>query len=225
LNSLLVHADPGARSGFISAWLQDDLVAAEFDVGLSSGTKFTKIHHFNNADQIKNFSGPRVRVRPDFNKLNLHLLLFLRKNVYLQMPNFTRNEFSIETFSKLYIFAKECFEQDSALDHSLYDHVLFFQDTFDIEKLIQLYQAVNQREPSQINIDSAVKNNKLNQIEIDLNHACTIASMVLEIESTLNLQEKNRLWSLPEVYAETDVTDLYNTIKHLITSKNYQISR
>jgi hypothetical protein len=220
-----VHADPGARSGFISAWLQDDLVAAEFDVGLSSGTKFTKIHHFNNADQIKNFSGPRVRVRPDFNKLNLHLLLFLRKNVYLQMPNFTRNEFSIETFSKLYIFAKECFEQDSALDHSLYDHVLFFQDTFDIEKLIQLYQAVNQREPSQINIDSAVKNNKLNQIEIDLNHACTIASMVLEIESTLNLQEKNRLWSLPEVYAETDVTDLYNTIKHLITSKNYQISR
>jgi hypothetical protein len=220
-----VHADPGARSGFISAWLQDNLAKAEFDVGLSSGTKFTKIHHLNNVDQIKNFSGPRVRVRPDFNKLNLHLLLFLRKNIYLQIPNFTRNEFSLETFSKLYIFAKECFEQDSALDHSLYDHVLFFQDTFDIEKLIQLYQAVNQREPSQINIDSAVKNNKLNQIEIDLNHACTIASMVLEIESTLNLQEKNRLWSLPEVYAETDVTDLYNTIKHLITSKNYQISR
>lgn len=225
MNSLLVHADPGARSGFISAWLQDDLAKAEFDVGLSSGTKFTKIHHFNNTDQIKNFSGPRVRVRPDFNKLNLHLLLFLRKNIYLQIPNFTRNEFSLETFSKLYIFAKECFEQDRALDHSLYDHVLFFQDTFDIEKLIQLYRAVNQREPSQLNIDSAVKNNKLNQIDLDPNHACTIVSMVIEIESTLNLQEKNRLWSLPDVYAETDTNNLYTTIKNLITSKNYQISR
>jgi hypothetical protein len=225
LNSLLVHADPGARSGFISAWLQDDLAKAEFDVGISSGTKFTKIHHLNNVDQIKNFSGPRVRVRPDFNKLNLHLLLLLKKNIYLQIPNFTRNEFSLETFSKMYIFAQECFEQDRALDYSLYDHVLFFQDTFDIEKLIQLYQAVNQREPSQINIDFAVKNNKLNQIDMDPNHACNIASMVLEIESTLNLQEKNRLWSLPDVYAGTDTNNLYTTIKNLITSKNYQIGR
>jgi hypothetical protein len=220
-----VHADPGARSGFISAWLQDDLAEAEFDVGISSGTKFTKIHQFDNVDQIKNFSGPRVRVRPDFNKLPLHLLLFLKKNVYSQIPNFTRNEFSLETFSKLYIFAKECFEQDSSLDHSLYDHVLFFQDTFNIEKLIQLYQAVNQREPSQMNIDFAVKNNKLNQFDVDSNHAYNIASMVLELESTLNLQEKNRLWSLPDVYAKTDATNLYITIKNLITSKNYQIGR
>jgi hypothetical protein len=222
---LLIHADPGARSGFISAWLQDNLDKAEFDVGLSVRTNFFKIHYCNNADQIKNFSGPRVRVRPNFAKLNLHLLLFLRKNIYLQIPNFTRNEFSLETFSKLYMFAKECFEQDSALDHSLYDHVLFFQDTFDIAKLIQLYQAVNQREPSQINIDSAIKNNKLNQIDLDPNHACNIASIVLELESTLNLQEENRLWSLPDVYTNTDTNNLYTTIKNLITSKNYQTNR
>jgi hypothetical protein len=222
LNSLLVHADPGARSGFISAWLQDNLAEAEFDVGSSSGTKFTKIHGLDYTDQIKNFSGLRVRIRPTFDKLNLHLLLFLRKNVQQQMPNFTKNEFSFEIFSKLYMTAKRWFENDSILDYSLYDHVLSFQDTFDLEKLIQLYKTVNHNEASQIHIDHAVKNNVLNQIDIDPNHACNIVSMILETESILQLQEKNRLWSITDVYAHANPTDLYNTVRDLITSSNYQ---
>jgi hypothetical protein len=222
MSPLLVHADPGARSGFISAWLQDDLAKAEFDVGISSGTKFIKIHHFDDPEQIKNFSGTRIRIRPDFNKLNLQLLLFLRKNVHVQIPNFTRDEFSLETFFKVYIFARDRLKQDSALDNSPYDHVLFFRDTFDIEKLIQLYQAVNQHEPSQMNIDYAIKNNKLNQIDMDPNHACNIASKILQAESTLKLQEKNRLWSLTEVYRHTQTADLYDTIMTLIAPENYQ---
>ena len=222
LNSLLVHADPGARSGFVSAWLQDKLAEAKFDVGASVNSRFTKIHTLRSINQIITFPGTRIRIRPSFDKLNLQLLLFLRKNVYVQIPNFTKNEFSLETFSKLYIFAQECFEHDSTLDHSLYNHVLFFQDTFELEKLIQLYKTVNHNEPSQIHIDHAEKNNSLNQILVDPNHACNIASMILQAESTLKLQEKNRLWSLPDVYKHTRVTDLYNTIKALITPKNYQ---
>ena len=73
MNPLLIHADPGARSGFVSAWLQDDLAKAEFDVGISAGTKFSKIHTLDSVDQIKNFSGTRIRIRPSFDKLNLHL--------------------------------------------------------------------------------------------------------------------------------------------------------
>jgi hypothetical protein len=222
LNPLLIHADPGARSGFVSAWLQDQLAKAEFDVGASVSSRFTKIHTPNSINQIKNFSGTRIRIRPSFDKLNLQLLLFLRKNVYVQLPNFTKNEFSLETCSKLYIFAQERFEHDSTLDYSLYNHVLFFQDTFDLDKLIQLYNTVNHNKPSQIHIDHAVKNNSLNQILVDPNHACNIASMILQAESTLKLQEKNRLWSLPEVYKHTRTTDLYDTIKTLITPKNYQ---
>ena len=222
LNPLLIHADPGARSGFVSAWLQDELAKAEFDVGVSVNSKFTKIHILKSINQIKTFSGTRIRIRPSFDKLNLQLLLFLRKNVYVQTPNFTKNEFSLETFSKLYIFAQKCFERDSTLDYSLYNHVLFFQDTFQLEKLIQLYKTVNHNNPSQIHIDHAVKINSLNQILVDPNHACNIVSMILQAESTLKLQEKNRLWSLPEVYKHTRATDLYDTIKTLITPENYQ---
>ena len=33
MNKLLIHADPGARSGFVAAWLNDDLAHAGFDAG------------------------------------------------------------------------------------------------------------------------------------------------------------------------------------------------
>jgi len=224
MNKLLIHADPGARSHFIANWLHNKLDHAGFDVGITAYMPFVKIHNLENVDQLKNFLGTRIRIRPTFDKLPLHLLLFLRKNVQIQLPDFTKNEFSLETFSKVYIFAKECFANDNNLDYSLYNHVINFEDTFELGKLVDLYEKINGVAPSQTDIDQAMRNNIMNQIELDINHACSIAAMILETESKLNLKEKNRLWSLPELYNTVDQNDLYNVIESKICKDNYQNS-
>ena len=221
MNNLLVHGDPGARSRFIAAWLLGQLDHAGFDVGSTARPKFRCIHFLKNVEELKNFSGPKIRVRFTFDQLPLHLLLFLRKNVHTQIPNFTKNEFDLETFSKLYVFAKECWSQEQGLDYRLYNYVINFEDTFDIDKLIELYNQVNGHNPSKKFVEQAVQNNKLNQIDIDPNHAASIAALLLETETRLNLQERHRRWSITELYANTSPTDLYTTIQSTLCSQNY----
>jgi hypothetical protein len=219
---LLIHADPGARSGFVAAWLQDTLDTAGFDVGHTTNTSFFKIHNLDNHQTIKSFNGKKIRIKSTFKLLNLQLLLFLRKNVHVQLPNFTKDEFSLETFSKVYIFAKECFDNETQVDYSLYNYALTFDDTFNMDKLINLYYQYNKKYPTNKQIDFAIVNNDINQISLERNHACSIAAMILETESAMNLLEKNRCWSLPVIYQTTPVTELYQTIKSKITSNNYQ---
>jgi len=219
--NLLVHGDPGARPRFVGAWLSDQLDNAGFDVGTTAWPRFRCFHTLHNRQDLIDFVGPRVRVKFTFDQLSRHLLLFLRKNVHTQLPDFTRDEYSLETFAKLYIFARECLEQEQAVDYSLYDHVIRFEDTFDIEKLKNLYQQVNGDSPGESLIQQAHKNNQLNQIDIDLNHACSIAALVLSTETQLGLLEKNRRWSVTEIYATTQQSDLYNVIKSCIHKENY----
>ena len=222
MTNLLIHADPGARAHFVANWLSNKLDHAGFDVGATAFLPFVKIHRLNDVYQLTSFQGPRIRIKPTFDKLDLHLLLFLRKNVHVQLPNFTKNEFSLETFTKVYIFAKECVDNNNNLDYSLYHYAINFEDTFDLEKLIDLYEKINGVTPSQTNINLAVRNNTINQIELDVNHACSIAAMVLETESKLNLLEKNRHWSIPVLYETTPVAELYQTVKSMITLEHYQ---
>jgi len=219
-SKILIHADPGARSHFVAEWLQDNLAEAGFDVGATIGPKtFFKIHRLEDPAVIKQFSGTRIRIRSTYNRLGLQLLLFLRKNVHSLEPNFTKNEYSLETFSKVYIFAKEIFADDLLLDYSLYDHVITFADTLDIDKLVDLYRQVNHRMPSNKHINRAVELNRLNQLELDPNHACAIAAMISETESRLGLLEENRLWSIPVLYNTTPVEDLHRSILESITQK------
>ena len=218
----LIHADPGARSGFLAAWLTDNLKDVGFDVGVTTNTNFVKIHTLNNVDKLINFPGIKIRIKSSFDKLNLQLLLFLRKNVHTQIPNFTRNEFSLETFSKVYIFAKECFERDAGLNYLHYDHVIDFCDTFNLEKLKELYFKCNGCYPAVDHISLGLKNNELNQILIEKNHACNIAAMLLTTETKMNLEEKNRLWSLPEIYNTVSTNELYDNIQSKIKATNYQ---
>jgi hypothetical protein len=222
MNDLLIHADPGARAHFLAAWLQNALSDAGFDVGATTSTKFFKIHNLENVTQLTSFSGPRIRIKPTFDQLALQLVLFLRKNVHTQLPNFTKNEFSLETFSKVYIFAKAQLKDDSNLNYSLYSHTINFEDTFNLEKLIDLYYKINGVWPDQKNIDSAILNNNMNQVDLDPNHACRIAAMVLETEYSANLLEKNRYWSLPVIYQTTPINKLYQTIQAKIVPKNYE---
>ena len=219
---LLIHADPGARSGFLAAWLTDNLKDAGFDVGATAHTNFVKIHTLDDVDKLINFPGIKIRIKSSFDKLNLQLLLFLRKNVHVQMPNFTKNEFSLETFSKVYIFAKECFEHDASLNYLHYDHVIDFCDTFNLEKLEELYVKCNGCYPAVDHISCMLKNNELNQILIEKNHACNIAAMLFTVETKMNLEEKNRLWSLPEIYNTVNTNELYDYIQSSIKATNYQ---
>jgi hypothetical protein len=220
LNRFLIHAEPGARAGFVAAWLLDSLAQAGFDVGATVNLDYVK-EHSPNFDEITNFIGRRIRIQTTFDRLDLQLLLFLRKNVHVQIPDFTRDEFSIDTFSKVYIFAQECFEFENAIDYSLYNHIIKFEDTFNLKKITELYQAFHGRDPSLNNCNQALENNRINLIDLDPNHACSVAAMVLETEARLNLKEKNRLWSLPEIYATVPTTELYQTIKSKIITTNY----
>lgn len=220
---ILIHADPGARSGFIAAWLTDQLSRLEFDSGKTFNPQYIKIHKLYNCDNIKNHRGLKIRVKPNIETIDLHSLLFLRKNVYFQIPTFTRDEYSLDTFTKLTHFSQEILKWDQELDYSLYDVVLDFADTFNNEFMIDLYKKVVGSSPTKNMIDIMIKTNKLNQISVDKNHACSILKLCLTQEHKLGLKEEHRFWSIVNVYNTTPTDQLYDTVLKLIIPENYGI--
>lgn len=221
--NLLIHADPGARSGFLAAWLTGKLTELQFDAGRAIKPKFTKIHYLDNTDQLLKFNGTKIRIRPTFNKLDLHILLFLRKNVYEQIPDFTRDEYSLDTFTKLAVFAEEIFDWNSQLNYDYYTHVINFEDTFDIKRMIDLYIELNNTSPSQIEIDMLHRTTELNSIVIDRNHASSIVKLTMEKEAQLALNQQHRFWSIVDLYNTVPISDLYNAVDRAITPDNYGI--
>ena len=221
--SLLIHADPGARSGFLAAWLTNRLTKLAFDSGQTLKPPYHKIHKLDDASTIKRFSGLKIRIKPGIGTIDLLSLLFLRKNVYEQLPNFTRNEYSLETFTKVTHFSQELFRWDQELDYSLYDIVLDFADTFDNEYLINLYKQVVGTKPTHDMIDNLINTNNLNQIHMDKNHACSILKLCLTQEQKLGLKEIHRFWSIVDTYNSTPVDQLYDTVSQLIVPENYGI--
>lgn len=223
--SLLIHADPGARSGFIAAWLTNKLTALSFDTGKSLAPIFYKIHKLENTNILKNYPGTKIRIRPNLDFIDLHTLLFLRKNVHDQIPDFTKNEYCLETFTKLSRFTQEIFECDSKLDHSLYDIVFDFSKTFDEKFLIDLYKKVNNKEPTTNMINLATQTNNVNKITIDKNHACSILKLCLTREKKLGLDEKLRHWSIVDIYRQTPIEQLYDAVLKSIVPENYATVR
>ena len=222
-HNLLIHADPGARSGFIAAWLTNRLSKLAFDSGVSLRPPYIKIHKLENVNDIKNFVGTKIRVRPTIESIDLHSLLFLRKNVYLQIPDFTRDEFSLETFTKLTHFSQEIFAWNQDLDYSLYDIVIDFADTFDNDFMVALYKKVVGTNPTSDMIDMLIKTNEFNCIPIDQNHACSILKLCFTQEQKLGVKEEHRFWSIVDVYNTTAIDQLYNTVLKSIVSSNYGI--
>jgi hypothetical protein len=222
-HNLLIHADPGARSGFVAAWLTNKLSKLTFDSGASLNPPFRKIHKLDNVADLTKFTGTKIRVRPNIETIDVHSLLFLRKNVYLQIPNFTRNEYSLETFTKLTHFAQEIFEWDQELDYNLYDIVIDFADTFNTDYMIGLYKKVTRIDPTNDMIDMLIKTNEINNILIDQNHACSILKLCLMQEQKLGLKEEHRFWSIVDVYNTTAIDQLYDTVLKSIVPENYGI--
>lgn len=221
--NLLIHADPGARSGFVAAWLTNCLSKLAFDSGASLRPPYIKIHKLENVNDIKNFVGTKIRVRPKIESIDLHSLLFLRKNIYLQIPDFTRDEFSLETFTKLTHFSQEIFTWDTELDYDLYDIAMDFADTFDTDFMITLYKKVVGTDPTNDMIDMLIKTNELNSIPIDQNHACSILKLCLAQEQKLGLKEEHRFWSIVDVYNTTAIDQLYATVLKSIVPSNYGV--
>lgn len=219
--SLLIHADPGARSGFLAAWITQKLTRLTFDSGKELNPQFYKIHKLDNTQQIINFSGIKIRIRPTFKMIDLHCLLFLRKNLYNQLPNFTRDEFSLDTFTKLTHFVQELFENDTRLDYSVYDYIINFEDTFDTQCMINLFQQINNKAPTTAEIDMLIQTNQLNSIKIKKNHSTSILKLCLEKEEQLALKESERFWSIVDVYNTVDCELLYDVVSDKIKTENY----
>lgn len=221
--NLLIHADPGARSGFLAAWLTNKLNKLSFDSGLELAPQYKKIHRLSAPDVIQSFNGIKIRIKPQLESIDLHSLLFLRKNVYPQIPEFTQNEYSLDTFTKLTRFSNEIFQWDKELDYNLYDYVLNFNDTFDCDYMKMLYKDIVGISATEHMIDLLKHTNQLNQLVIDCNHASSIVKLVLTKEYQLNLKEENRFWSIVNIYNTTPVEKLYDTVLEAIKPENYGI--
>jgi len=218
---LLVHADPGARGALLAAWLTDRLDQVAFDVGRTIWIRWKKIHRLERREDIESFEGTKIRIRPTLETIDLVCLLFLRKNVFHDMPTFTRDEYDYQTFEKLVHFAQEVFDWDSELDYSLYDHVIEFKHTFDVEFMKALYQKINHREAPDKMVDILVQINNLNAIAIDKNHASSIVKLILTRETELGLRESDRLWSIVDIYQTRPRDQLYDSVSAAIHTKNY----
>ena len=220
---LLIHADPGARLGAVGAWISNTLSGKSFDVGAQDGVNFHKIHYLNDVNELTNFDGIKIRIQPTYTMIDLHTLLFLRKNVYNQIPTFTKNEYSLETFTKLWEFVKITFDHNNSLNNNLYDYIITFDDTFNITAMLNLYQNIHQEDPTLAQINALVETNKLSNIQVNKNHSTSIIKLCLNMERDLSLKESERFWSIVDVYNTTSVDKLYDTVLEKIKPENYGI--
>jgi hypothetical protein len=221
IKNLFICADCGARSGFVGAWLLNNLSQPSFDVGKELGVFFYKEHWDIDNKKVKNFVGPKIRIKPDLKMLGIHMYLSLVKDVYGKIDDFTFSEYSIETFTKMYISALGWFEHDLQIDESLYDKVINFSDTYNTNFMVDLYKWYNSDNPSQDQIDILIETNKINFKNLELNHSCNIAALLIIKEKTLGLKEINRRWSIVDEYQNSNFSTLYDRVLNKIDLKNY----
>lgn len=218
---LLITADPGARSGFLAAWLEKKLTEPWFDVGANTQTKFIKHHRDYGNCAVKSHKGARIRIRPDLKNLKLHLYLSFKKDVQVKIKNFNYSEYSFESYEKMFQSAKVWFDHDEQVDISLYDKVISFSDTYNTNLMIELYQWYNKKTPTPNQIEILKLTNQLSCIDIPDNHCCDIAAMVFSTEKKNGFNEIDRYWSAADEYLHPDTSTLYNRILNKITAENY----
>lgn len=221
---MFICADPGARSHTVASWLSSTLAYPTYEPGkVFKGSNFIKAHTDWNNQRSSSHNGIKIRIRPTYEKLAIHMHLFLTKNVYTQIPGFSKNPFDLETATKVTESAKEWFLHDNQINNDLYDHVINFQDTFDLDIMTELYMGVNKIRPTSKQLSILASTNELNSPGLSKNHACVVASMVLEKEHQLGLNEINRFWSFPEIYRTCPATELYDAVSQAIDKNNYGV--
>ena len=239
---LFISADPGARSVFTGSWLCGLLKNAYYDVGAEidpqidinnfthptspshhGPTPVTKCHDDWQNLQAKSFSGIKIHIEMSgsVEMLAVHGHLFLIKSVYKFIPQFPRNPYSIETVYKIHEAFKNWEHHADQIDHSLYDFVLHFEDTYDLEIMTDLYQKIRKIPPSAQEIDAFKATSQLNRPKLDPNNGCVLAALIHLREKKLGLKEIDRFWSLSEIMMHTPKVDWYQTIEHTIDPANY----
>lgn len=219
--NLFICADPGARAHTVAAWLQDQCHEPVFEPGIVLEQKFQKAHTDWGNDLVRSHKGIRIRIRPSFAKMATHMWLFLVKNVYTTFPDFSRNHFDIETATKVTESAKYWLQHDQQIDNDLYDIVIRFEDTFDINILTELYVKIHNRPPADTSLAVIDRINHMNDPWLDPNHACSISAMVLKQEHEMGVEESDRFWSMPDLYRDTPQHMLCTTILSNIKHENY----
>ena len=214
---LLIHADSAARSGFVASWLTGKMTAVFQDAGQGLRPDFVKVHFLE--DVLKFFDGVRIRVRPTKDSIDLLSFLFLEKVVFKLSPE-KRKYSEYELFEIVNGFAQEIFNEDRILSYRHYDHVINFADTFDTNKMIALYQMITNTQPNEFEIKNLKLNSAVNTFSIDKNHPCSLLKLMLTREELLGLSEKNRLWSINDIF-NLPHSQRYDAVIQTTNPKNY----
>lgn len=226
---ILIHGAPGSRLGFVNAFLTNTLLPNMYDVGQTS--KFVKFHTYNK-ESVKKFNGKKIYIQLSNNLLFLHLFLFFEKNVLVQDPAYKQYHQTHRTlFDKFYYTCKMWFDDERITDTSLYDYVVPFEKTYDIDYLVELYQLFNGTMPSDILLESVRTTNLKNYPNIPENHAARVAASVFNFEYKNMYLEENRLWVVNEVAPfdhesgeSLDKDNLYSNISKYLTMENYKFN-
>lgn len=180
--NLLVLAEPGARAGFVGNWLMGTLKESHYDVGIELGhTHFLK-KHYNGANQDE-FTGIidgyySIAVISDFDKLDLLLKLYYDKCI---SDNSTTdiNEVLVGLLSA----AERYIANARKLDRAMFDDTIKFSDTFNQERLNEIYYKFNKSYPTKAQIKIAEETNRINTIDLDDNHPCSVIKELLTYDA------------------------------------------
>lgn len=224
---ILIHGSPGVRLGFVNSVLTNTLKSNSYDVGYSC--PYYKLHFYNN-EEVKNYNGKKIYIKLSNDLLFLHLFLFFEKNVLAQDHQFKKFHYTHRNlFDKFYYFSKMCFEDEKLTDFSLYDYVVPFEKTYDIDYLTSLYYSFNGAAlPAEL-LESIRSTNYRNLPEIPKNHAVRVAAAVFNFEQKHNYTEEDRLWAINDVAPFDhdsgecmDPDNFFDNVNGKLTVENYK---
>lgn len=225
--TLLIHGAPGSRLGFLNAFLTNSLESNSFDVGHT--VPFCKLHTFD-ANVVEKFTGKKIYIKLSTDLLWLHLVLFFEKNVKKIKKEFRELDYTHRTlFDKFYYSSNAWYQDEAVTNLDLYDFVVPFDQTYNIEYLVNLYQQINGTAPSRELLCAVASTNQLNQLDVPDNHTARVAAAVFNFEHQQGLNELDRLWALNDkapfdhISGEClEPTMLYANIVSQLTYNNYR---
>ena len=220
-----IYAPPGARCGFVATYLNQKLTTSGYDIGrelnyASGDLDFIKTHTY---DEKIHDNDITIRINLSYDLLDRMLYLFLHKNIYRWEPNFTKDEYGIETFTKLYYHTVDQINEEQAIIDNNYkfDITMTFSNTYKLGYLNELYRKINGVYPTDEEKKNAVLSNQESTPEIPINHASNIVKSVINRENQLKVIKSNRKWNINDIYADTEVKELYNKVNETMIKSNY----
>lgn len=179
-NTLLyVLGESGSCTGFVGNWMIGNLTTAHYDVGKNLNGRFAKGHpSYNHTWPDLSEYSYKVAIITDTLKLDTLLYLFADKNTGMDM-------FNVSTIIKLRSIGTEYLSAAEKVNTEDFDDSILFSDTFNRNKMIELYCNYNNRMPSDIELLALDKTNELNDILLDKDHpiARVVNAIILGVDN------------------------------------------